>query len=900
MADIQVNIGLNSGNGNYVLKKQRINSIHSLSQSNSDASTIFYGTLSNTGSIEISDRNNEIENLIKQGEISSSNTDINIILNKNNLQRHKTSSSGYEDNILNISLENSLTEISVSVFDNQNEKHFTNIDGASLLVKICQDSYPKIQVPHSSFEVPANDLNTQNIIELLQRTSFNNVDLGFSNESTEVLLNKLCEATQTNIFADNNGDLEIMPARPIISNSEALSLKENSIYIPKKYIYENGKTSLFLKNKYKQVNIDVLCYNEESVSNINTKMTFEDYSEALTYINERAFYKFDNISKNDTPIDETTNAYIYIREIENNYYISQTIENNYYTFALDENGVIKYYILSDGNYFPVGNTSSIENFKNAVEQHIGNNPFVCAFLNWQNAVPTKKYSIIYAINKTAQLNNYTAWIIGKPNKVLHDWMAVPFSYRKLTPYYKTFSFKTYEDVVSENEIFEIKENPFITQDSVIKTWDKTFPLYEYIAKNILNDYFSGIRTKNIEIACGDFYYYKNPQIKAKNFNSGQIIQVGDKIVIDNEFDWFGSLINWKVTGAEFIYEGSPMLKLELQECLQISKLNNWEYGLFKDGALVYNWNSLLERGLISIENKNLVKASSELDGELIVSTDIDSISEYSFAECSLLYNVELPNKITEIPTRAFSKCMGITNFKCPLGLKKIGVYSFYNCNNLQKVVFNEILETIDGSFQGCYNLDNVIIPDSVTEIGSYSFADCVLLTKIKLSSSINKIKEYTFAGCVNLSSLIIPDNVTAIEANAFNGCSNLTTLIMPYKFSLTSMFGTTPNLVNVALTKETSMSWDSIFRGNKTIKTVYLPETMKTITVGIPEEYPNQKPFLNCDSSLVIYTGNSSAPVGWGKDWNAYYYDSSTGKYSYLTVKYGYTLEEYKSEVGLS
>ncbi|MBQ3158752.1 MAG: hypothetical protein IJB98_03570, partial [Clostridia bacterium] len=83
------------------------------------------------------------------------------------------------------------------------------------------------------------------------------------------------------------------------------------------------------------------------------------------------------------------------------------------------------------------------------------------------------------------------------------------------------------------------------------------------------------------------------------------------------------------------------------------------------------------------------------------------------------------------------------------------------------------------------------------------------------------------------------------------------------------------------------------FQNCSGLTSVYIPSSVTTI----PTPDYGYAPFLNCSSSLVIYTGvanASSKPSGWGTYWN--YYDS--GKT--LTVNYGYTLAQYKAAVGLT
>ena len=84
---------------------------------------------------------------------------------------------------------------------------------------------------------------------------------------------------------------------------------------------------------------------------------------------------------------------------------------------------------------------------------------------------------------------------------------------------------------------------------------------------------------------------------------------------------------------------------------------------------------------------------------------------------------------------------------------------------------NKVLSGVEGSKPR----GKIILPDSVTSIGSRAFSWCSL-TGITIPASVTTIGSWAFNGCSSISSINIPASVTSIEDNAFADCKNLKTL----------------------------------------------------------------------------------------------------------------------------
>lgn len=115
-------------------------------------------------------------------------------------------------------------------------------------------------------------------------------------------------------------------------------------------------------------------------------------------------------------------------------------------------------------------------------------------------------------------------------------------------------------------------------------------------------------------------------------------------------------------------------------------------------------------------------------------------------------------------------------FTIPPNVTKIGASAFTSCKNLD-VRLQEIGNFV---FSECHQLKEVVIRDSVRELGEYAFGYSSLCS-VTLSKSLQSISEgtCTFIECGNLQSINIPDGVTTIKNNSFIACYSLQSVTLP-------------------------------------------------------------------------------------------------------------------------
>lgn len=96
-------------------------------------------------------------------------------------------------------------------------------------------------------------------------------------------------------------------------------------------------------------------------------------------------------------------------------------------------------------------------------------------------------------------------------------------------------------------------------------------------------------------------------------------------------------------------------------------------------------------------------------------------------------------------------------------------------NSIKKIVMEEGIQTIsDQGFAYFTGLEEVVIPSTLTTLGTHAFEGCKNLKTIYLpNGSLKKISESSFKDCSSLTSIDIPVNVVSIGKKAFCGCSKL-------------------------------------------------------------------------------------------------------------------------------
>ena len=278
----------------------------------------------------------------------------------------------------------------------------------------------------------------------------------------------------------------------------------------------------------------------------------------------------------------------------------------------------------------------------------------------------------------------------------------------------------------------------------------------------------------------------------------------------------------------------------------------------------YTFSSNLNLTEMNVDENN--QNYTSVDGVLF-NKDVSELIQFPIKKSSIIY--EVPATVTTLKTRAFSQAE-IRGVKLPTGLK-----------------------TIEAStFLGCFQLLNITIPSTVSNIGVYSFISCPLLTDIKVSraneyyASLDGVL-YTYDGTTLVqypvgrteTEYIIKDGTEIINDGAFMNCTALTSVTIPEgvisikqsAFDNTGLKSVTiPSTVevlgNCAFWQCSDLA-EVNFNGNSNLnemgEAVFgMCESLKKIEIPNGVSYLELGAFLSCTNLEEVILPNSLSNIG--------------------------------------
>lgn len=116
----------------------------------------------------------------------------------------------------------------------------------------------------------------------------------------------------------------------------------------------------------------------------------------------------------------------------------------------------------------------------------------------------------------------------------------------------------------------------------------------------------------------------------------------------------------------------------------------------------------------------------------------------------------------------------------PDSVTEIGYQAFANSRNLKRIKLSNNLKLLeDEAFKDCVSLESVEIPESLTYLSRLCFANCTSLKHLKLHDDITYFNHLALFNCINLEDFALPKNLTYLGTRAMFNCKKIKRLRIP-------------------------------------------------------------------------------------------------------------------------
>lgn len=169
----------------------------------------------------------------------------------------------------------------------------------------------------------------------------------------------------------------------------------------------------------------------------------------------------------------------------------------------------------------------------------------------------------------------------------------------------------------------------------------------------------------------------------------------------------------------------------------------------------------------------------------------------------------------------------VNDLVIPEGVTDISDKAFYRCESLTSVTMPKSLRSIGkNAFYECSNLASVIIPNGLTSIGKYAFRNCSNLASVTIPNSVNTISDYAFQGCISLSKVTLPASLSNMGTQVFYGCTGLKEVVISEGASTIggSAFRKCENLSTVTIPSSLTRIGSSAFEGCTGLTAVHIKD----------------------------------------------------------------------------
>lgn len=513
------------------LDKRWIKSIGITKECNPNYDDIFYGSIAQTGYVEINDIKGYIKKDIEMGAFTPNQVKTSTFFNGKLVNSNLIINGQYDvyNKKLSLSLQDFIYNMSTNKISKVNYKN-----QSTNLYLVLMDNFSNYSIDTSKI-IKIFDNTEITIKEYMQKIIIPYYYLNDTNEKN--LLDSICNIAQLQAVCSGDNSIQLFSARPKALDNEL----NKYIIIKKNNTYATPEQNMLLINNYDSIIFDenVITHKNSSILfdiniNLGSRNIIELNNRNQNAIFEEVYYKYIFRGRGKILINHNKSYIVPNKELNvSNLKINVITNKGDSSISKEETD---YNLIYQYN----ANTLSYSDFIKDVDNRIENIDTPVKDLYYEIISVDDEHSYVYfdvalgdfVLGESVNYESLSLSIINE--YIIHESKNIKLNSTGKNSY-----------TLTTNELM----NDLVYYDNLSKVKMKNI-----IYQNITNDYAGGIPSIKTKISASNYYY--NDNTIAKNFENGDIIEIGD--IIKFEFD---NINLWKVISSKLIYENSPMVEL---------------------------------------------------------------------------------------------------------------------------------------------------------------------------------------------------------------------------------------------------------------------------------------------------------------------------------------------------
>ena len=278
-----------------------------------------------------------------------------------------------------------------------------------------------------------------------------------------------------------------------------------------------------------------------------------------------------------------------------------------------------------------------------------------------------------------------------------------------------------------------------------------------------------------------------------------------------------------------------------------------------------------------------------------------SFGKYVFSDCTALTSVYLPKSVTELNLGVFDGCVNIAEVKVSADneyykdedgvvFTKDGTELMFfpkgktGDENGKYAIPAGVEKISEGAFKGMYYVKEIVVSNTVTDIGNYAFKDSIALATLTFEggndTALLTIGDEAFAGCAAISSVTLPDRTKSIGAKAFYKVS-MTSINAPASLESIGDYAFAETAITSAEISANAVLGEYVFEGCKNLATAtfatgyegtvipagtFKNTAISSITIPGSIEAIGDGAFYGCKNLATVTFDEGTAPLVIGNE----------------------------------